>query len=97
VSLAHRTEAEEDFEVTLRRRRTTEAAASAEQRAAADAAAAQTISDAKAQAGKLVDDATSEVRRLDGHRDTAHAQLRELHARLGAALDEALADTPPAP
>jgi DivIVA domain-containing protein len=96
-SLARRIQAEEDFEVTLRLRRTAEAALSAEQKAAAEAEAAQTISAAQAQAVKMVDKAASEVRSLQRDRDDVYAQLERLHARLSTVLSQTKAATPAGP
>jgi DivIVA domain-containing protein len=87
-SLARRAQAEEDFEVTLRLRRTAEAELSAEQKATAETEAAQTVAAARAKAAKLVDQAAAEVRRLYRDRADVHAQLEQLHNRLGALLAE---------
>ena len=94
-SLAMRARAEEDFEITLRARRTAEATAIEAERAEAHANAAQLIAQAQQRAEELVAEATEEVRRLHEHRDETHAALRALHGRLGEALDQALAQTPP--
>ena len=45
----------------------------------------------------MIEDAVTEVRRLHGTRDAAHDTLRELRDRLGIALDEMLAASPPDP
>lgn len=81
-SLAMRARAEEDFEITLRARRTSEAAAIEAER-----------TDAHAHAAQLIDNAVEEVRRLRAQRDETHDALRALHDRLGSALDTALAET----
>jgi DivIVA domain-containing protein len=95
-SLARRAQAEDDFEVTLRLRRTAEAAVSAEQKAAAEAAAAHTIEQAKVHADGLVEAAKHEVVRLQRQRADVHAQLKELHRKLGAALEAAKPEAQPA-
>jgi cell division septum initiation protein DivIVA len=87
----------EDFEITLRIRRTTAATEHAEQKRAAEAFATKTVADARAAARQLIADATHEVRRLHAERDRTHAQLDTLYGALRAALDHSLAQTPPAP
>jgi DivIVA domain-containing protein len=82
-SLTARTQADDDFEITLRARRTAANEAIERERHEAEQAAAALISDAQA-----------EVRRLHTVRDETHATLQSLHGKLGAALTEALADTP---
>jgi cell division septum initiation protein DivIVA len=67
---------EEDFELVLRERRTTELAESA-----------RIVADAKAQADRLVADAEQRVRELSAQRDSMHGRLRELHGELGSTLD----------
>jgi cell division septum initiation protein DivIVA len=94
---AIRERANEDFEITLRLRRSKAAQEQAAQKAAADAAAARAIADAQAQARQLIADATHEVRRLHDERDVTHTSLESLYAKLRQALDESLAETPPAP
>ena len=97
ASAERRALADEDFEITLRERRTRESEEIATERAAAHAEAERTISDATKRAGTLVEDATAEVRRLHAHRDETHAALHSLHGKLGDALNQSLAETPPAP
>jgi DNA anti-recombination protein RmuC len=78
--------AEEDFEITLRSRRSASYAEEEAQRKAAEEHAAQ-----------IVADATQEVRQLHAMRDDVHGQLSALHGRLGSALEEARTMTPEAP
>lgn len=78
-----RQEAEDDFEIVLRQRRTEQHAQLAEQRAAAEEEARQLIADAKA-----------EVARLYRHREVVHGELRALHGKIGDALDVPLAPPP---
>jgi cell division septum initiation protein DivIVA len=85
-SLAKRKLAEEDFEITLRLRRTAAHKELAEQRRAAEQQARQTIADA-----------VHEVRRLHVVRNDIHQVLGELQGKLGAALQESLAATPNEP
>jgi cell division septum initiation protein DivIVA len=96
-SLAKRVRAEEDFEITLRLRRTAATAEQAQQKATADAAAAKTLADAREKAEQMVANATHEVRRLHGVRNEVHAQLESLHTTLRSSLDESLAATPDEP
>lgn len=86
-SLARCAKAEEDFEITLRLRRTAEVAVSAELKATAEAEATQTVEEAKGRAWQLIEAAKVEVRRLHQHRDDVHGQLKELYRRLGAAIE----------
>jgi cell division septum initiation protein DivIVA len=85
-SVARRKLAEEDFEITLRLRRTAEVEVSERLKAEAEAKAAQMVADAE-----------QEVRRLIGLRDDAQAQLRQLHDRLGEAIEAAAPDALPSP
>ncbi|WP_375489198.1 hypothetical protein [uncultured Jatrophihabitans sp.] len=94
---AVRERANEDFEITLRLRRSKMAREQAEQKANADAAAAKTVADAQARARQLIADATHEVRRLHDERDRTHTSLETLSGTLRLALDESLAETPPKP
>jgi hypothetical protein len=96
-SRAVRERANEDFEITLRLRRSKAAKEQADQKAAADAIAARTVADAQARARQLIADATHEVRRLHEERNLTHGSLESLYAKLRAALDESLAETPPEP
>jgi len=76
VSSARRARAEEDFEITLRSRRSV-----AESQAIADHEKAKSIAIA------LVDDARAEVAQLNAQRDDTHAALAELHTKLGAIVE----------
>jgi cell division septum initiation protein DivIVA len=76
----------EDFEITLRSRRSVAYAEEQAQRKAAEEQAAQ-----------LIADATTEMRQLHAMRDDTHAQLTALHDRLGSALSEARTATPDEP
>jgi hypothetical protein len=81
----HRALADEDFELTLRGRRTAAYAEMERERAEAHAEATQLIEDAKA-----------EVLRLAKVRDEAHEHLRNLHDKLASQLEESLATVPTA-
>lgn len=83
-SAAHRKQADEDFEIILRQRRTSQATMLAAQRR-----------DAEQDAANLVAAAQQEVQRLHAHRDAVHASLRELHGQLGSALQDSLESVPP--
>ncbi len=83
-SAAHRKQADEDFEIILRQRRSSQAEMLAAQRR-----------DAEQHAANLVAAAQEEVQRLHAHRDAVHASLRELHGRLGSALEDSLESVPP--
>ena len=82
----------EDFEITLRERRTAEAKQSADERAAATAEAHRIVTEARASAEQMVAEATARVVELDGHRDRTHGDLNALHGR----LTEVIATTGPA-
>jgi cell division septum initiation protein DivIVA len=92
-----RARANDDFEITLRLRRSNALKEHAEQQAAAEAAARQTVDAARAQAEQLVADATYEVRRLHAVRDETHDQLESLYGVLRTVLDQARAATPDPP
>ncbi|HJQ02404.1 MAG TPA: hypothetical protein VJ851_12445 [Jatrophihabitans sp.] len=77
--------AEEDFEITLRQRRTAAQREDAARRAAAEAEARQ-----------LVDDAHQRAAELATERERTHQALRELHARLGTVLGD-IVDSPAVP
>jgi cell division septum initiation protein DivIVA len=83
-SAAQRKQADEDFEIILRQRRTSQATMLAAQRR-----------DAEQHAAELVAAAQEEVQRLHAYRDAMHASLRELHGRLGSALEDSLESVPP--
>jgi cell division septum initiation protein DivIVA len=72
--------AEQDFEITLRSRRS-----SAERQAQLD------HDEAKAAAEKLVADARQQAAALDAERQQTHQRLRELHAQLSAIIEDATA------
>ncbi|MCW2594236.1 MAG: DivIVA protein, partial [Jatrophihabitans sp.] len=97
ASLSARTLAQEDFEITLRLRRSAAQKEEAEHKRAAEAEAVRTVADARDVARQLVADATLEVRRLHALRDGMHGDLAGLQSRLQAALDESLAATPDDP
>jgi hypothetical protein len=69
--------AEQDFEITLRARRT-----AAEQQAAADQTAAQAAAD------KLIAEARDRAAALAAAQARTHQELRELHAKLGKVIDD---------
>lgn len=89
--------ATEDFEITQRVRRTAAASEQSEQKRVAEAFVTKTMTGARVAARQLIADATHEVRRLHALRDESHAQLDTLYARLRAALDHSLAETPARP
>ncbi len=78
ISAELRTTAEEDFEITLRTRRT-----------ANENEARVGQQQASALATKLVSDAQAEVGRLKAQQVEMHSALRELHARLGTVIGAA--------
>lgn len=96
-SLVARTQAQHDFEITLRLRRTAAHKEQVEKQQQAEDTARRTVEDSRGTAAQFVADATHEVRRLHGVRDDTHAQLEALHGRLRSSLDESLATTPAEP
>ena len=89
---------QEDFEITLRARRTAEQQRSTEQLEAAEAKATQLVSAAQAQANWLVSEARAEAERLTtqartevdqlhAHRDNVLTDLSGLHDRLRGVID----------
>lgn len=92
-----RERATEDFEITLRLRRSASLREQAERKASADASAAKTVGDAQAHARQLIANATHEVRRLHDERNRTHGSLEALYGTLRGALDESLATTPAEP
>lgn len=96
---ARRAAVQEDFEITLRARRTTEQQRSSEQVAAAQTAADQLVADATVKSDQLVADARAEADRitayardevsaLHAHRDDVLSNLSGLHERLRTVIDE---------
>ena len=84
-----RKRADEDFDITLRVRRSSELARQVEEQAAAEAKAAKTVADAEEQAGRLLAAAREEVRRLQTVREETRGQLEAMRQTLGTALTQA--------
>lgn len=86
--------ANEDFEITLRARRTAEAKAINDELAAAKLAAEKSVNDAQHQVSQLLADAQDQVRRLNALRDQSRIELGRLRDRLSAAIDGTDANPP---
>jgi hypothetical protein len=80
--------AEEDFEITLRRRRTAESQASEQQIAEAQATAQRLVAEATDESARRVQQATLTVQGLRAQRDRVHADLGALHNALGGLITE---------
>lgn len=93
---ARRALAAEDFEITLRSRRTAEAQTSANEHAKAQAEAARIVADAHQAATDLLADARTELQRLEGEREQLHQRLVTLHGELGDAISAYAAAKPTA-
>jgi colicin import membrane protein len=85
------TTAEDDFEITLRKRRSDEHAKSEAEIQAAHDEARRLVEQARADAERREHDAADEVARLRGQRDRVQDDLAALHERLAAVMDEAKA------
>ena len=83
AALAARTRTDEDFEITLRLRRTEVYDDLAGEKAEAEAHWAQIVADAE-----------HEVQRLHGERDAAHAHISALNEKLARVLADSVAQTP---
>lgn len=81
-----RVTANEDFEIALRVRRTEEQRVDQERRAASQAEAQRVVFEAQQHAQGMVAEATAEVQRLHHVRDRTHADLTDLHRRMGEVL-----------
>ena len=85
-SLAARTQADTDFELVLRERRSAELAES------------QRIKDeARATAEQIVAAATERARELHDYRNAVHTQLRDLHLDIGGTLESSVDASPTSP
>lgn len=94
ASAATRGLAEEDFEITLRTRRTGEYERMRADREQSSADAKRMVAEATATANQLLENAHAEVRALKSLREESYAHLRAFHSHLGYSLEQSQATAP---